>query len=105
MDDTDSPIIIPTITFRVNSRRRDSGIEFADNLGRNILDLIGGEPWVMLDDDWKKVHPDTHVTVADDQGFMYVGVRSYHFGGPYLGTLEVQKHEGYKPQRGASDGQ
>lgn len=94
----ESPIIVPQITFQVHARHRDPAIEYADRLGREILSLIGGEPWVMVDDDFKRLHPMPPVTIADDQGFLYMGVRGYSFNGPFLGTLEAGQRDGYRTQ-------
>ncbi len=67
------------------------------------MQSIGGDPWILVDDDWKRMHASVlpqGTTLADDQGFYYTGYRSYAFGGPFLRKLDVQVHEGFKTQKG-----
>ena len=47
MDDTDNPVIVTDILFMVQGRTRDECLAKADEVGNRILNMLGGEPWVM----------------------------------------------------------
>lgn len=98
--DKESPIVVPEFQVAVHGRLRDKSISFADGLCNSIIDLIGGEPWVMVDDDWTRMAPKEPLTIVDDQGFMYQGRRRYIFGGPFVGGINTQMHDGYRTQHG-----
>jgi len=101
MDDTDNPVIVTDILFMVQGRTRDECLAKADEVGNRILNMLGGEPWVMLDDDWQRVPPPNMSTLTDDQGFMYSGRRRYQFKGPFLSSVAFPEHHGFRTQKGA----
>jgi len=89
-------------SFSVHGRTRDECISLADELGRDFMDRIGGEPWLMVDDDWRRQHVSRAggpLTVADDQGFFYQGMRTYVFQGPFVPKLTEPLHDGYNVQK------
>lgn len=95
----DNPAVVTELAFAVNGRSRDDCIAKADDLGNRILAEIGGEPWTMIDDDWTRVH-NPQVTIADDQGFIYQGKRSYVFAGPFLPGKTYNEYPGHRTQGG-----
>lgn len=99
----DDPSLISEFAFVVTSRTRDSGVALADDIATHMLDKLGGEPWLMVDDDWKKLWPQDKFTVLDDQGAMYSGQRRYVFKGPFVGTHDLQEHDGFRTQNHSGD--
>lgn len=95
--------IIPEIGFIIQGASREECIALADDFGNHIMAHLGGEPWIMVDDDWKRMHPDERLTLTDDQGFMYHGVRKYIFKGPMVGKQETSLHDGYTVQKQVRD--
>lgn len=92
--------IATRISYNVAATTRDECIARMDELGLAFLDIVGGAPWVAIDDDFKKVEPQEPVTLADDQGYIYVGVRTYIFKGPNLKDLSQPTHPGFEVQKG-----
>lgn len=95
----ENPRVVTEFAFQVQSRTREEGIAAADRLAAAILLELGGEPWIMVDDDFKKVAPDTRLTIVDEQGFMYAGLRRYVFRGPLVGQTNAPSHDGFRTQR------
>jgi len=96
--DSDNPAIVTEIGFHVHARTRDGGIAMADEIANAILARIGGEPWVMVDDDWHRAQPPKQLTLVDDEGFMYCGTRRYVFSGPFIGKIDAPLRDGYRVQ-------
>lgn len=94
-----NPVVIPEFSFMVQARTREEGVDAAERLAAAILLELGGEPWIMVDDDFKKVAPPERLTLVDEQGFMYVGLRRYVFRGPLVGQTNVASHDGFRTQR------
>jgi hypothetical protein len=96
--------VVKSVKFEVLATTRDECFAKLDELGMQFLDDLGGAPWVMPDDDVKKVHAaQAGVPIlADDQGMCYYGLRSYFYGGPVKAGIGQSFHDGFKPQRGAS---
>lgn len=90
------------VQYTVVGRTREECIDLMDSTGLIVLDKIGGAPWVTIDDDIKRLH-NPQASVADDQGFLYQGVRSMSFQGPILNTGTQTYHEGNKPQHSVMD--
>lgn len=100
--DTDDPAVVIEIGFVVHARTREGGAAMADQTANAMMTYIGGEPWVMQEDDWHRVQPPERVTLADHQGFMYFGKRRYTFHGPLVGTDNmVPEHDGFRTQGGS----
>lgn len=102
MDQNQSPVVVPEFILAFQSRYRDPGIMYADELAAEVMSLIGGEPWIMVDDDWKRLQPPERLTVTDDQGFLYQGLRRYQFAGPLIGGQSFVVGDGHRVQKGAS---
>lgn len=98
-----TPIVVPEFGFVVHGRHREPTISWADDLGNQIMQAVGGEPWIMLDDDWKRTMPSERFTICDDQVFMYQGIRRYIFRGPLVGSTETPTHDGFRVQRGVPE--
>lgn len=73
--------VIAEFAIAIQGTNRDETIQVADNLCIEMLDKVGGFPWVMVDDDWTRTHAPGSV-LADDHGFLYTGKRRYVFHGP-----------------------
>jgi hypothetical protein len=102
MDDLSTHAVVVEFGFRVVGRTRDECIETADRVANEVLASVGGEPWMMVDDNWQRslTAPDEQVlSVADDQGFYYRGQRKYVFNGPFLGEVKYPHHDGFKTQK------
>lgn len=102
MDDLGTKAVVTEFAFKVVGRTRDECIEIADRAAHEFLSVVGGEPWIMLDDDWQRRsigHGERPITLADDQGFYYTGVRKYMFNGPFLGAAKYPTHDGWKTQK------
>lgn len=91
--------VISTFSFIVQARTRDECIERMDELGLAVLEIVGGAPWVAVDDDIKKVHA-AQYALSDDQGFAYQGERRYVFHGPALAGAGQALHEAFNVQYG-----
>ena len=94
--------VVCEFKFKVMGRTRDECIALADKFARETLDIVAGEPWLMLDDDWQRRSVQAGqppLTLADDQGFYYEGVRKYVFTGPFLPGVRYPSHEGFRPQK------
>ena len=94
--------IVGFFSFSVLADTRDACLEKMDNTGREVLDLLGGVPWVQSDDDIKKVSATS--TIRDDQGMCYVGTATYQFRGPALADVGIATHAGFDVQKGVDDG-
>jgi hypothetical protein len=92
--------IASRISFTVGATTRDDCIAKMDEIGLAFLDFVGGAPWVAIDDDFKKVQPSEPITLTDDQGFMYLGQRTYIFKGPNLKGLSQPTYPGFEVQKG-----
>lgn len=78
---------------------RDDCINLLDKTGLEILNLIGGAPWQVPDDDFKKiVAAQVTPVLGDEEGFCYAGVRTYQFRGPIMTLPNQIYHEGHKVQ-------
>lgn len=73
--------VIGEIALSAQGNNRDDGLAFLDNLSLEIMDLVGGTPWVKVDDDVQRMLQAGHASV-DEQGFLYVFKRRYMFQGP-----------------------
>lgn len=96
----DDPVVVVEFSMLLHGRTRDACIAKADEISRGVLDLIGGEPWLMLDDDFTRVQPPERLTIVDDQGFVYLGRRKYHFQGPLVPGQKFIEHPGHRTQGG-----
>lgn len=75
---------------------RDECIEAMDQAMLNLQNFVGGAPWVVVDDDVKKVEAGKiAATISDDQGFCYSGVRSVIYKGPLVKVGEMPLHPGF----------
>lgn len=73
--------VVAEIALQTQGTSRDDVLGHTDRLAIDILNNIGGHPWIMMDDDITRNHgPGSHL--ADDQGFLYICKRRYVFGGP-----------------------
>lgn len=98
--------VVTQFTFGVIGRSRDETIAAADDVANAILAELGGEPWLMVDDDWDRNHVSDSkqpLLLADDQGFFYTGKRRYVFNGPHVGGAEFPMHEGHNIQKRIRD--
>lgn len=98
--------VVTQIAFIVEGRTRQECIEVADSLANDFLAAVGGEPWIMIDDDWHRRHiheAGQPLTIADDQGFFYTGNRRYRFNGPFTGGVDYPVHEGNMTQKQVRD--
>ena len=97
MDNDDNPAVIVEIAFAIQGRSRDDCIARADGFANSVLAAAGGEPWMMLDDDWQRIQSPQY-TIADDQGFIYQGRRRYQFTGPFVGSKDYGERPGHRTQ-------
>lgn len=83
---------------------RDECIGILDETCNAILDITGGAPWQMTDDDFKRV-PAMQVAppLADHDGFCYYGVRTLVYRGPAVRQTNMIEHEGHKVQNTVVD--
>lgn len=95
----DDQPIVAEFAFAVHGATRDATIAKADDVANRILSMLGGEPWVKVDDDFRRMFPPERLTITDDQGFMYQGAVRYQFKGPLVESVEVPSHDGYRVQR------
>jgi hypothetical protein len=89
--------IYSEITLQVFADTRDGCISAMDEASIHFLDFVGGAPWVMIDDDINRVQ--SPLNVKDDQGFTYLGKRSYKYGGPFKNDLGIIEHDGMRLQK------
>lgn len=94
--------IISEFSFTVNGKTRDETLAKLDEFGLMFLEGAGGAPWLMVDDDVQRMHMPQWV-MSDDQGFAYIGKRTYKFGGPALPGPGTPVHDNFKMQRGVLD--
>lgn len=91
--------VVSEFHFTVQGRSHDEVHEKMNALALAILNETGGAPWIMVDDDIKRLQAQQYV-IADDQGFAYQGLRSYIFQGPALAGPGVPSHDGVRTQDG-----
>ena len=91
--------VLADFTLTVQGRTREEVIERLDAVSLSLLDHAGGAPWIMVDDDVKRIHAPQYA-LSDDQGFAYQGQRSYHYNGPALAGPGVRIHDNFNVQNG-----
>lgn len=96
-----APVAIVKFDMQAFGKNRDETLAYLDRVAAEIIDTIGGVPWMVVNDDIEKVQvPPGQNTLRDDQGFAYHCQRTVVFQGPLMdGSLPV--HEGYATQKGA----
>lgn len=78
---------------------RDECIGVMDETQAAILDHVGGAPWMMQDDDIKRVAAaQTAPPLGDPDGFCYLGVRTLVYRGPAVRQTNMVEHEGHRVQ-------
>lgn len=95
--------IVASFQINVISQTREGCIDAMDRLSLEIMQLIGGEPWLTTDDDVKKIQTQG-LLIADPNGYIYQGLRTNHFKGPFVDTEAQPTHDGFKCQRGMEAG-
>lgn len=95
--------VVPQFTFTVIAETRDECLARMDELGRQVLDILGGAPWLKVDDDVKKAQ--SPYSLKDDQGYVYVGTATYQFNGPLKSEVSVPTYEGFSVQHGIEQGE
>lgn len=93
---------ISEFSFQGQGTTRDATLMAADALAIDILDKIGGQPWVMVDDDVDRISA-PGAALADDQGYLYVAKRRYVFAGPVKESPDMKP--GMQIQKGDDNGQ
>ena len=73
--------VISEFSIQAQGTVRDETLLATDNLSIEVLDKIGGQPWIMVDDDISRNNAPGN-RLADDQGYLYVAKRRYVFAGP-----------------------
>jgi hypothetical protein len=95
-------VAVTMFEFSVLSDKRDDVIREMDAIALQILQAVGGEPWVAVDDDVQRKPMSPNPTSDDD--FAYFGKRSMVFKGPMkFGDNSLPFHDGFRPQKGESD--
>jgi hypothetical protein len=94
--------VVGQFTFTANAKTRDECISKMDWLSFQFLELVGGAPWVMTDDDIKRIHMPMWA-MKDSDDYAYVGVRSYSFNGPVMAGPGVLTHDNFKVQHGVQE--
>lgn len=77
---------------------RDQCIQALDDLALVVLDKVGGAPWVMTDDDIKRISAESTQTLGDADGMCYIGIRTYNYRGPIVSIPSQTYHDGFKVQ-------
>jgi hypothetical protein len=95
------PATVKEFGFMVIARSLEDGSALCDRLANEFINSIGGMPWVLVADDWKRSN--NNLTISDDQGFYYEGFRKYAFMGPVMAQLNLTTHPGYDIQRSVED--
>lgn len=95
--------LVASFQINVIAQTRDGCIEAMDRMSLEILQMIGGEPWVVTDDDIKKMQA-SGMLIADGQGFVYQGLRTNHFKGPFVDNDAQPMHDGFRPQTAMEGG-
>lgn len=88
---------VTEFSFTVVSGTRDECMEEMDAITLQILQVIGGEPWLAIDDDVARqpLHNGPPIT---DNDFAYLGKKRMVFGGPSKLKPDTPLPEGVKPQ-------
>lgn len=83
---------------------RDDCLAMLDDLTSHFIDQVGGAPWVITDDDVKKVIAQQVAPVlADDQGFCYIGIRTMIYRGPLVKQGNMVTHPGFNVQKSVEE--
>jgi hypothetical protein len=93
--------------FKVLGRTRDEALEKLDTLVREALTVAGGEPWITITDDVKKIPVDrgqSEANMADPDNWGYLAVAELVFAGPNILGEGVQFRDGFRPQDGGDFG-
>lgn len=78
---------------------RDECIGVLDDVCNEILNNVGGAPWMMADDDIKRVQAaQVAPPLADEDGFLYLGVRTLVYRGPTVRQTNMIEHDGRRVQ-------
>jgi hypothetical protein len=95
-------VAINSIKLSCYSTTRDEAITKLDELGMQFLNTVKGEPWVVVADAYKKITAAEAgcPIISDDQGFIYTGVRTYLFRGPYKQSIDEHFGPGMQTQEG-----
>ena len=91
--------VVSEFTIQVQGRTRDETIQRMENVCLAFLTEVGGNPWLMVDDDIKRLHVPQYA-LSDDQGFAYTAIRRYSYQGPAMAGPGVRIHENFNVQNG-----
>lgn len=91
--------VISELKCVVFGTTRDECVQAMDEVAFTLFNEIGGAPWLVPDDDIKKIAAEeVSMAIADDQGFCYVGLRTWKFRGPVIHIPDQAHHDGFKVQ-------
>lgn len=93
-------VAIAEFALQIQGTTRDETLMAADGLSIEVLDSIGGHPWIMVDDDITRNNGQGN-HLADDQGYLYIAKRRYVFGGPVKDYPGIRP--GHEVQKSAQD--
>lgn len=82
--------------FTVFAKTRNEATEEMDAITLQILQIVGGEPWVAFDDDVTRKATTPNPVSEDD--FYYVGRKRMFFKGPINIMEQLPFHDGFRPQ-------
>jgi len=85
-------------TFSAIGETRESVLDELDSAVRVVMEQIGGEPWLTITDDVKKMQIGPGM---DPGAYAYIGAQEVVFAGPtVLGKDIEQFRDGFRPQGG-----
>lgn len=97
-------VVIAGVHFEAMGTTRSEVFEALDRLADEIVEAIGGTPWVTVIDSINKI--EAPASVKDDQGMCYVGTRRVTFSGPMVREYQgATFHAGFDTQRFAREEQ
>jgi hypothetical protein len=90
---------VAEFSLEVRANSRESAIEEIDRLSNDVLALVGGTPWLAVDDDVQKVPITQEAWQIGDDGFVFVAKKRYIYKGPSKIGPETHFHDMYHPQK------
>ena len=97
--------VVVQADFKVIGRSREEALDLMDQVKFSFLNDVGGAPWVAVNDDVQKQHM-PQAMICDADGFVYQGLLTLQYGGPFVYADARPMHEGHKLQlRSEDDGQ
>jgi len=95
-------VAILKFSFSALGETRDAALEEIDGAVREALSHVGGEPWVTVTDEVKKVAVGSDIT--NPNNYAYVAIQEVFFAGPTVLGDGPSWRDGFRPQQDADLG-